>query len=151
MPQVPPPDPLAGPRLVAVGSLVGLAIPKVTMLFSLFTRTPPYPPLALTPLFGASLALSALCLALIGARSRWFAVPAVAIVLESLLSFGPQKLYPGESAFFAQSVAVYPAVVVGSAPIALLVGSGWRLWRADAAGRTRPASATGVAAIGAEA
>ena len=113
------PDPRAA-RLIASGALVGLAVLKLVMLAALFTRTEPYPPLAFAPLFAASLALSALAVALIWAGSRWFVAPTVLVGLESLLSVGPQKLYPGESSFFAQSPAVYPAIIVGSALILVL-------------------------------
>lgn len=120
MPQNPSLAAIEVSRSAAIGSLAGLAILKVVMLVALFTRTPPYPPLEFAPLFGASLALSAVAVALIRARSRWFVVPTIAISLESLLALGPQKLYPGESDFFAQTAAVYPAIVVGSALILVL-------------------------------
>ena len=121
--------PDAAPGL-AIGALAGLAALKLVMLAGLFTQTPPYPPLDLAPLFASSLALSVFCVAMILVRSRWFAVPAVLVVLESLLSYGPHKLYPGDSLFFAQTAAVYPAIVVGSAPIAVLAAATWRLARA---------------------
>ncbi|MGB3635718.1 MAG: hypothetical protein WA982_16905 [Rubrobacteraceae bacterium] len=119
-------------RSMAIGAIAGLAVLKVVMLAALFTQTPPYPPLAFAPLFGASLALSAFVVAMIYARSRWFVLPTGLIVLESLLSYGPQKLYPGESSFFAQTTAVYPAILVGSALILVLALSSWRLSQAFA-------------------
>ncbi len=125
------PKPTARPdasRLAALGSIAGLAILKIVMLAALFTQTPPHPPLGFAPLFGASLALSALCVALICTRSRWFSAPSILVILESLLSFGPQKLYPGESSFFAQSVAVYPVIFVGSALILILGVASWSLF-----------------------
>lgn len=73
---------------------------------------------------------------LIRARSRWFAVPVVPVLLVSLLSVGPQKLYPGESDFFAQTPAVYPVIVVGSALIAVLALSSRRLYHAYSLERT---------------
>ncbi len=120
------PDPT---RCLALASLAGLAILKTVMLAGQFTQTPPYPPLAFAPLFAASLALSALCAGLVLARSRWFAVPAAAVILESLLSFGPHKLYPGPPPYFAQTSAVYPVIAVGSLLIALLAASAWKLAR----------------------
>lgn len=116
-------------RSMVIGAVAGLAILKVVMLAALFTQTPPYPPLAFAPLFSASLALSAFVVAMIYARSRWFVLPTGLIVLESLLSYGPQKLYPGESSFFAHTTAVYPAILVGSALILVLAVSSWRLSR----------------------
>lgn len=88
------------PTALAVGCLAGLAVLKAVMLAALFTRTAPYPPLHFAPLFGASLSLVAVAATLIRDRSRWFAVPVVPVLLVSLLSVGPQKLYPGESDFF---------------------------------------------------
>ena len=130
LPHLAPPAPSPAPTL---GALAGLAILKVVMLVGLFTRTPPYPPLEFAPLFGASLALAALAAALLLARSPWFLLPTAFVLLESLLSFGPQKLYPGDGSFFAQSPAVYPAILVGSALILLLARHGWTLSRAYAA------------------
>ncbi len=117
--------PVAG----ALGALAGLALLKVTMLAALYARTDPYPPAVFAPLFASGLAISALAAALILARSRWFALPAGLVALESLLSFGPQKFLPGDSTLVAQSIAVYPAIVTGSCLIAVLVASGWRLRR----------------------
>lgn len=115
--------------VTAIGSIIGMAILKVVMLAALFTQTPPHPPLEFAPLFGASLALGALCVTLVYMRSRWFVAPVILIILESLLSYGPQKLYPGESSFFAQSVAVYPVIFVGTALILILGVASWRLFR----------------------
>ena len=127
-----PPDPRAA-RLVASGALAGLAALKLVMLAALFTRTDPYPPLAFAPLFAASLALSALAVALIWAGSRWFVAPTLLVGLESLLSVGPQKLYPGESSFFAQSASVYPVILVGSALLLVLALTSRTLYRLFAA------------------
>ncbi|MCC7370946.1 MAG: hypothetical protein IT306_21205 [Chloroflexi bacterium] len=118
-------------RSAALGALAGLAVLKLVMLAALFTQTPPYPPPFFAPLFAASLALSALCAAQICARSPWLLVTAIPIMLESLLSYGPHKLYPGESPlFFAQTPAVYPVILVGTALILVLGSSSWRLHRA---------------------
>lgn len=117
-------------RLTAVAAFGGLAILKVVMVAALFTRTEPYPPQWFAPLAGASLALSLLAVALIYAGSRWFILPAVLVVCVSLLAYGPQKLYPGESSFFAQTPVVYPPIFVGSALVLLLAVSSWRLWQA---------------------
>ncbi|MBP2293439.1 hypothetical protein [Azospirillum rugosum] len=124
------PDPAPNPdRCLVLGALAGLAILKLAMLAGQFTQTPPHPPLAFAPLFAASLALCALCAALLIARSHWFALPAALVTLESLLSFGPHKLYPGPAPYFAQTSAVYPVILVGSALIALLVAGSWKLVR----------------------
>ncbi len=119
-------------RSVAIGAIAGLAVLKVVMLVALFTQTPPYPPLALAPLFSASLALSVFTVATIHAGTRWFLLPVALVIFESLLSYGPQKLYPGGSSFFAQTVAVYPAIFVGSALMLVLAVSSWRLSQAFA-------------------
>jgi hypothetical protein len=115
--------------LLAIAALSGLAILKLVMLAAIFARSEPYPPPALAPLFAAGLALSALSAALILARTRWFAVPAGIVALESLLSFGPQKFLPGDTPLVAQSIAVYPAVATGSCLIGLLIAACWRLYR----------------------
>jgi len=117
-------------RSAAVAALAGLAVLKVVMLAALFTRTEPYPPPHFAPLFSASLALTVLAIALVATRSRWFVLAVAPIVLESLLSFGPHKLYPGESDFFAQTPAVYPAIVVGSVLIAIVIVSSRTLFHA---------------------
>ena len=133
-------------RLAAIGSLAGLAVLKLVMLAALFTRTEPYPPLQLAPLFAASLALSALAVALICANSRRFLAPTVLVVLESLLSVGPHKLYPGESAMFAQTAAVYPVILVGSALILILLVTSRALFAAlRASPPTDPISMAAVA------
>ena len=64
-------------RSMAIGALAGLAILRVVMLAALFTQTSPYLPLALAPLFGASLALSVFVVAMVYAGSRWFVLPTV--------------------------------------------------------------------------
>lgn len=116
----------------AVGSLAGLAILMAVMLAALFTQTDPYPPLHFAPLFGTSLALTVVALTLLRVRSRLFLAPVVPVILISLLSAGPQKLYPGESDFFAQTPAVYPVIIVGTVLIASLIHSSRTLYRAYA-------------------
>ena len=111
-------------RLAAIGSIAGLALLKLTMLAALFAAVEPHPPRELAPLFGASLALSALSLALIHAGSPWFLAPTVPVAVESLVSYGPHKLVLG------QSVAIYPAVFVGSALVLVLGVASWRLFGA---------------------
>ncbi len=108
-------------RLAAIGSLAGLAVLKGTMLAALYAQVPPYPPAEFAPLFGASLALSALALALLCTRSVWFLAPAALVALESLLSLGPHKFIVG------QSVAIYPAIAVGTALVVILAVASHRL------------------------
>lgn len=117
---------------LATGSLTGLAILLTVMLAALFTQTDPYPPLHLAPLFGTALALVAMAICLIRVRSRLFLVPVVPVILIALLSAGPQKFYPGDSDFFAQSPAVYPVIIVGTMLIAALIHSSRTLARAYA-------------------
>lgn len=116
------------------GALAGVAVLKIVMILAALTRTEPYPPLHFLPLFAASLALSVLAVALVLARSRWFALATAAVIAESLLAVGPQKLYPGESDFFAQTPAVYPVIVVGSlllVVLALATRDLLRVWRTE--------------------
>jgi hypothetical protein len=121
---------VAAARVHVIGALTGVAMLKLVMLAALFTQTDPYPPLRFAPLFSASLALSVFAIALLMTRSRAFVIPVVAITLESLLSVGPHKLYPGESDMFAQTPAVYPVIVVGTALLIALAVSSVRLYRA---------------------
>lgn len=127
-------DAMACHRLTSLGALAGLTAMKLVMLGSMFSRTPPFPPLEFAPLFAASVGLAALCAALILAGSRLFWPAAVVLVLESLLSYGPHKFYPGESSFFAQTIAVYPVLAVGSLLIAVFASSGWALFRSMGGG-----------------
>jgi hypothetical protein len=118
-------------RAVAIGSLAGIAVLKLVMLFALFSRTPPFPPEFLSPFIGAALALAALGGTLLIAGSRLFIWPITAFALTALLSFGPHKLYPGANPFFfAQTPAVYPAIIVGSLLIACLAIASVRFYRA---------------------
>ena len=119
---------LASARALALGSLLGIAVLKLVMLAGLYSRTPPFPPDFLSPFIAATLSLAALGAVLLVANSRHFFIPTLVFAAASLLSYGPHKLYPGESPFFfAQTPAVYPAVVVGSILIATLVLSSLRL------------------------
>jgi len=111
----------AGPaaHYAAVGGIAGLAALKLVMLTALFAAVQPHPPQELAPLFGASLALSVLAIALLQAGSRWFLAPTVVVLIESLVSYGPQKFFIG------QSIAIYPAVAVGSSLILLVALASW--------------------------
>ncbi|WP_020410219.1 hypothetical protein [Hahella ganghwensis] len=114
--------PLDKHRTLAISALLGLVMLKLIMLSALFTQTMPHPPAFIAPTLAASMALSALCIGLILTGSRWLPTVAGIIALESLLSFGPHKLYPGESpAFFAQTPAVYPVIIVGTTLILVLI------------------------------
>jgi hypothetical protein len=105
------------------GAMLGLAMLKLVMLAALYARVEPHPPAEFAPLFGASLALSVLALALLAGGSRWFVAPTALVLLESLVSFGPHKFIIG------QSVAIYPAVAVGSALVAVAAVASWRITR----------------------
>ena len=125
----------SGAIAAAIGSIAGLAVLKLTMLAALFAGVEPHPPGELAPLFGASLALSALAVALLRARSGWFLAPAVPVAFESLVSYGPQKFFIG------QSVAIYPAVAVGSTLVVVLALATWRLLGRPTGGRAESARA----------
>jgi hypothetical protein len=113
-----------------MGSLAGLATLKLVMLFALFSQTPPFPPEFLAPFIGSTLALACLGASLVVAGSRHFIWPTMAFALTALLSFGPHKLYPGTHPFFfAQTPAVYPAIIVGSLLIACLIAASVKLYR----------------------
>ncbi len=117
-------------QTLAISALLGLIALKLIMLAALFSQTMPHPPAFIAPTLAASIALSAVCIGLILTGSRWLLTVAGIIALESLLSFGPHKLYPGESpAFFAQTPAVYPVIIVGTSLILVLVINVFRMKR----------------------
>ncbi|MCP5083650.1 MAG: hypothetical protein GY948_18335 [Alphaproteobacteria bacterium] len=95
-------------------SIVVLLVLTSVMLFSLFTRTPPHPPLeiplfALAPFFGASLAIGAAALWLVRRGSgTWLALLFAAT---ALISFGPHKLF--DPAF----ALIWPAVLLAQAAV----------------------------------
>lgn len=104
-------------RPLMAGTIVLLVLTGI-MLLALFSRTAPHPPLevppfALGPFLGASLAIGAAALYLLGRESRLGTVLALVFALTALLSFGPQKyLDPHFS-------RIWPAVV--TAQVAILV------------------------------
>jgi len=122
--------PRSNSAILAYSALSAMALIKIAMLAAIFSGTEPHPPSLLAPTFAATLALSALAAGLIAMDSRWFLLPAVPLVLDSLLSFGPHKLYPGaHPAFFAQTPAVYPVIFAGSLALLLFCLASWRLLR----------------------
>ncbi len=87
--------------------------PQVTLhavtLSAAYSRTDPYPPLALVPFIAATAALGVTAALLLptGGRMAWLTAGTFSVV--SMVSFGPQKLFLGEMPDIA------PAVVVGFA------------------------------------
>jgi len=82
------------------------------MLFSLFTKTSPHPPLtvppfALAPFLGMAISLGVLAATLIHHCLKPGYVAAILFAAASLVSFGPQKLLADELAL------IWPAVVFG--------------------------------------
>ncbi len=104
---------------VSAGVIVLLVL-TVVMLLALLTRTPPHPPLevplfALGPFLGASLAVGAAALYLLGQASRHGVAVAILFALTALVSFGPQKyLDPNLS-------LIWPTVVAGQAAVAVIL------------------------------
>ncbi len=102
------------------------------MLLSLFTRTPPHPPLevapfALAPFLGASLAIGAGALWLARRGSdTWLALVFAATVL---VSFGPHKYF--DPAFSRIWPAVLLAQIAVLAIAAIAIGSRRRKGRVD--------------------
>lgn len=92
-----------------------------TMLFALFTRTEPHPPLevepfALGPFLAASLATGAAAYGLMVRGMRFATTIALLFALTALVSYGPQKYV--DPAF----PKIWPAVIVGQFAIAVILG-----------------------------
>ena len=101
----------------ALGALIGL---QFIMLLSLMTRTPPHPPLTVTPFamgpfLGASISVAVAAFLLAASNSRVsFGISALAAVL-ALISYGPQK-------WFDASIAeIWPAVLTGQVAAAAVM------------------------------
>ena len=94
-------------RTLSLACLVAVLILQTVMLASLFTQTPPHPPLELAPLFGAILALGGFTLVLLLCHWRSGYIAAGASALLAMISYGPHKLFLGEEP------AILPAVVAG--------------------------------------
>ncbi|MCP4381497.1 MAG: hypothetical protein GY798_08795 [Hyphomicrobiales bacterium] len=110
-------------RSAANAAIVVLLVLTGVMLASLFSRTPPHPPIAiapfaLAPFLGASLAIGAAALHLVRQGARHGALIAILFALTALVSFGPQK-------YLAPNfVQIWPTVVTAQvAVIVLLVRS----------------------------
>ena len=100
-------------------ALLVLLILQIAMLFAMFTRTAPHPPLDI-PLFGmgpflsASIALAAAALMLGAQRTGAGRFMCALVVLFALLTFGPQKWL--DPAF----PKIWPAVVLAQMAIVTL-------------------------------
>ena len=107
-------------RGAASACIYALIALQTVMLFSLFTKTVPHPPLtvppfALAPFLGMSISLGVLAATLIHHRLKPGFVAAILFALASLVSFGPQKLLADELAL------IWPAVIFGlSTSLALI-------------------------------
>ncbi len=132
---------MSGPKAPSIhetgllsAAIVALLVLTGVMLLALLTRTPPHPPLevtpfALGPFLGASLAIGAAALRLVNARDRFGAALAIAFALTGLVSFGPQKyLDPAIT-------RIWPAVVTAQVAVVVIVAAAILCLRR---GRTRP-------------
>ncbi len=97
-----------------------LIVLQLTMLFSLFTQTPPHPPLAvppfaLGPFLGASLALAIAAIIPGSIDSGAEKIMVLLATATSLVSFGPQKwLDPAIP-------QIWPAVLLGQIAAIVLI------------------------------
>jgi membrane-bound ClpP family serine protease len=98
-----------------------LATLQITMIFALFTKTPPHPPLelapfAMTPFLAASIAI---CIAGILLSQQELTLPSKAVILLAallgLLSYGPQKYF--DPVF----PLVWPAVMTAQLAIVAMI------------------------------
>ena len=109
------PSDTAAPRTLdalQAPALWTLIVLQATMAASLFTQTPPHPPLeiplfAIAPFLGASLGLAAAALSVPRAAAGWHAALGLAAAFGALLSFGPQKW------FDPALPQIWPAVLLG--------------------------------------
>ena len=101
-------------------SLSMLIVLQLTMLFALYTQTPPHPPLtvppfALGPFLGASLALAVAAMFPQNLDTPGTKALGVLAALCALVSFGPQKwLDPAIG-------QIWPAVLLGEIAAAILI------------------------------
>ncbi|MEM9972855.1 MAG: hypothetical protein AAF771_01645 [Pseudomonadota bacterium] len=103
------------PHLATVqarAALIALIVLQVVMLLSLYSQTPPHPPLtvapfAIAPFLGAALALAAVSLMLGPVEHMAGRVTGVLAVLAALVSYGPQKYID------AQIALIWPSVLAG--------------------------------------
>ena len=101
-------------------AIMALLVLTCAMLFALFTRTEPHPPLevepfALGPFLAASLATGAAAYVLTVRGSRYAMAIALLFALTALVSYGPQKY--GDPAF----PEIWPAVIVAQIAIAVIL------------------------------
>ena len=99
-------------RGAASSCIYALIALQAVMLFSLFTKTAPHPPLAvplfaLAPFLGMSISLGVMAATLIHHRLKPGYIAAILFALASLVSFGPHKLLADELAL------IWPAVIFG--------------------------------------
>ena len=108
----------------ASAAIVALLVLTGVMLFALFTRTKPHPPLevapfAIGPFLGASLAIGAAAFHLVRQGARYGSTLAVLFALTALVSFGPQKYF---DPVFSR---IWPTVI--TAQIAVVVIVAWSI------------------------
>lgn len=101
-------------------AIMALLVLTCAMLFALFTRTEPHPPLevepfALGPFLAASLATGAAAYGLMVRGSRFAMAIAFLFALTALVSYGPQKYV--DPAF----PEIWPAVIVAQIAIAVIL------------------------------
>ncbi len=101
--------------LVSAAIIVNLVLTGV-MLFALFTRTVPHPPLDVPPFaLGATLAVGAAALYLTQRNARFGATLALFFALICLVSYGPHKCF---DPMFGR---IWPAVVAGQVATATII------------------------------
>lgn len=104
----------------AAAAIMVLLVLTGAMLFALFTRTEPHPPLevepfAIGPFLAASLATGAAAYGLMVRGMRFAMAIALLFALTALVSYGPQKYV--DPAF----PKIWPAVIVAQLAIAVIL------------------------------
>jgi len=103
-------------------SLTMLIALQLTMIFSLFFKVPPHPPIAIPisgigPLIGVSVGVALMAILIDPAKDRVARILSVVAVALALISYGPQKYID------PQFPLIWPAVIAAQmASLAILAG-----------------------------
>ncbi|MCZ4272356.1 hypothetical protein [Maritalea porphyrae] len=103
-------------------SLIMLIVLQLTMIFSLFFKVPPHPPIAIPisgigPLIGVSIGVALMAILIDPAKDRVARILSVIAVALALISYGPQKYID------PQFPLIWPAVIAAQlASLVILVG-----------------------------
>ncbi|WP_299347356.1 hypothetical protein [uncultured Maritalea sp.] len=107
-------------------SLIMLIVLQLTMIFSLFFKVPPHPPIAIPisgigPLIGVSIGVALMAILIDPAKDRVARILSVIAVALALISYGPHKYID------PQFPLIWPAVIAAQlASLVILVGVAYK-------------------------